>query len=478
VGIPKRDGNRSVVIHDLIAIGVLAGIKGFFLGKFGIYDWRDNDGVGYVFLAEALSHSETWISVPDLHTSVLPLSLLRLPGYSVIILISKAVAGEWWMQMIIALQLVVSLAASYVLYRTIAALSRVWVLGLIGASIFALSYQAYYERLVLTDGLYTSVAVIVVSYPAALVYKQQKLEVWEALCIGVALGILFLLRDTAVVFALCAAPLFYLVARVGNRKMDCWKTLAGIYLPVLVLAIALGSWNRLRAGHFIFTTAAQTVAILALASAQKQSGTPLFDADGILDSVANKHLQVYNLAEIVDINQTLHSVYKFDAPYIAKIAIKRYFQAWRDHPEAMTKYFASNFDKFRHVAVSPFVYEWLSSGRDLYVHYCEKLSFWCFVILPAGWLCVGILFGAFSRPARTRSLLIAALWIIVAGTAASHAALWVEPRYFLSTIGPLFLIAAISIGTILNVGQWIVQLIERAVANLHSGARGKIDEPW
>src|SRR4051812_2031621 len=68
-------------VIDLLAAALLAGIKAYLLGKYGISNWQESDGNGYVLLAEEMTKGTMWLSLEP-SSLIAPLSLFRLPGYS------------------------------------------------------------------------------------------------------------------------------------------------------------------------------------------------------------------------------------------------------------------------------------------------------------------------------------------------------------------------------------------------------------
>jgi hypothetical protein len=112
----------------------------------------------------------------------LPLSLLRLPGYSLLIIAAQDVFGSWWMEALTALQMSVMLYANFLVYRAAALFSRLWIVGLAAACAFALTRVSYYERFVLTDAFSVALFTIVTCHLAIAVYSGRHLT--ERDCFG------------------------------------------------------------------------------------------------------------------------------------------------------------------------------------------------------------------------------------------------------------------------------------------------------
>lgn len=318
----------QLIKHDLVAAAVLAAIKAYFLGKYGIYPWNDNDGVGYIALAEQLADGMAWVSVPDLNTSYMPISLLRLPGYPLLILASKAIAGNDWIPFLITAQLVLSFFASYVLYRVVSIISAVRICGFMCAVIFAVSYQAYFERFILTDSLYASVFPLIICYAAFHSYIRKQVGTVAVAAIGLTLGLLFLMREATLVLAFGLAPL--LILAVSNGGRGAWaKSLALAFAPLVITVAAVLVGNVSRTGKPVITTGAQLVLTLTLVIVHEQ-GTTIFKGNSRFDEVARQRgdagaaARAFDIGrafqETVDINQDLFQRYQMTSPEIASAA--------------------------------------------------------------------------------------------------------------------------------------------------------------
>lgn len=188
--------------RDLVVITILAIIKVYLLAKFGVSDWRDNDGAGYIMLAESFEQWQTWVSVPDLQSTIIPLSLLRMPGYSLFILLIRVTAGDFWITALITLQLLASVFATFVLYRTIWSLCRIWVVGMLGAAWFASSSIGYFDLCILSDSLTTSIFTILLCWIGLVVFRGRLLRPLGVASIATAFILLFLLREANMLLTL------------------------------------------------------------------------------------------------------------------------------------------------------------------------------------------------------------------------------------------------------------------------------------
>ncbi len=85
---------------------------------------------------------------------------------------------------------------------------------------FAVSYQAYFERFILTDSLYTSLFTLIVCYAASHSYMEKEVGALAMAAIGLMLGLLFLMREATLVLAFELAPLLILAVSNG-RGVPC-----------------------------------------------------------------------------------------------------------------------------------------------------------------------------------------------------------------------------------------------------------------
>jgi hypothetical protein len=437
---------------DLVAAAVLAAIKAYFLGKYGIYPWNDNDGVGYIALAEQLAGGMAWVSVPDLNTSYMPISLLRLPGYPLLVLASKAIAGTAWIPFLVTGQLVLSFVASYVLYRVVSTISGMRIFGLLCAVIFAVSYQAYFERFILTDSLYASVFTLIICYAALHSYTGKQVGTVAVAAIGLTLGLLFLMREATIVLAFGLAPLLILAVSNGERGAKHWaKSLTLAFAPLVITVAAVLIWNVARIGKPVITTGAQLVLTLTLVIVHER-GTTIFDDNSLFDEVARQRVDPgpavraidigRSFQETVAINQDLFQRYKMTSPEIALAAQKKYFFTWLKHPGSMLGYTNTGISDAFLLLYSPFIERLLEpESQEKYREWCKAAFKLASIYLPLFWLVAAI-----SNRVRGRSYLVASLAILIWVTVVSYAALHLEIRYLLPILAPVFLVLAISVG--------------------------------
>lgn len=420
----------------LTAISFLVGIKYYFLYEYGIYPWNNNDGVGYVAYAEQLKQLATWFSVPDYDSFWQPITIFRMPGYPIIILIFQIVFGEAWHFSIVFFQLIISGVAGYVLYKVSSDLSGSRLIGLLSCIIYSISNVAVFERYALTDSLYVSLLTIIICYCTCQFVNSKVVNVTALISIGICLGVLFLIRDFT--FYLLPAFLILIFVWIWGGTHSIKKFLNGtvlVTLPLLFIMVVFVSWNYLRVGHVVLTTGAQTGALWTLAKVE-ESGESIFNTDSSLDIVARKHFSTYEFSEIAKINEELFDSYGMKSVDIARAATSKYFEVWFEHTEAMQRNWHNNWSQAKRTFFSPFIYEYLSPiPRDWYSFYSTKIFIWCLWI-PVILFFLEIITFNFRKDLVAASILIAiVLWL-----AFSYSAIHMELRYMMPAIAPMLLV--------------------------------------
>jgi hypothetical protein len=434
--------------RDLVAIAIFAAIKAYLLGSLGAYDWHGNDGVGYVALAEQLQRWATWVSVPDLASKLMPISLLRIPGYSLLIVAAQAAVGDGWFAALIAIQLSASLFATFVLYRAIWSFSGFWFIGVLGAAWFATSYVGFFERIILSDSLTISLFTVLLSCVSLAAFRCRLLSPVGAASIATAFPILFLLREANILMAFTLVPLVFL-ALPRERRL---ARLATVYAPLVAMFLLVGLWQQSRTGYFLVTTGGQASPIGAVALVDKIS--PVLDQNSAVDLAVRSITDTMTQAEIekepwpviYKINERLAADLNIRAPELARLILGRYISVWLNHPAEMAAYVGRNQAIVRIAGVSPFIYDDVrlaAHTRDLYSYYSQQVVQWGLIKLPVLWLFIVII----AAPLRRTALIVLALWLFAITVVAFHSAIYLETRYVLPTLGPILLVIALTIGS-------------------------------
>ena len=341
---------------DGAALALIIAIKLYLLASYGINEWRDNDAVGYIGLADQLLQAQTWTQVPDLDFAMMPISLLRIPGYALLIIAVRCMAGSYWMQAIVGLHLIAATGR------------RSCSIGPSGASQGSgcSPWPACCGSASATSAIST-----VSSYPTACrsrcsrrwsrgwrwLRRRRPRTAMAILDGGLGFAAAFLLREANIVFAFSLAPLVLLAVWRGAGP----RALVPIYAPVIAAFLLIGAWQSYRTGSFLITTGGQGNPVLAIVIADKMSpmlGESVVDK-AIRDSVAARSIDDIKrepMTMINDVNRLLIERTGARAPELARMLLARYVQRWLDHPLTMLDYVKSQEHLARMAGVSPYLY--------------------------------------------------------------------------------------------------------------------------
>jgi hypothetical protein len=452
--------------RDAIALTVLAGIHFFFLGKYGIYDWHNNDGQNYYELSQALRSSQTWVSVPDLHDYI-PLSLLRLPLYPMLIIVAENVFGRFWAEAVVVAQMAAVLYANFILYRAATLFSRLWIVGIGAACLFALTLVSTFERYVLTDAFAFALFTLVICHVSTAVYEGRYLTKGQILALAAAFAALFLFREANPIFSLALAPLILAAVAPGLRT----SAAARIFGPMLAVMLAIGLWNVYRVGSFVITVGSTLAPVLALYQADKIGG--VLDQDHPIDRAIKEEMKQFDYSYVITINERLKKELSVQSPGLVPYTTKRYLSAWLNHPVTMVRYVASNWQAAKSAFVSVYIYdnaEIPPGTKNSYLWWSQQIMIFGMMFCPLAWVV-----GAAFRGLRRQAWIVGSLWAFSASVIFLYCALWFEMRYILPMLGAALLILALSCGAILravNVALRMTGVIQpiRVTSCFHHGA--------
>lgn len=437
---------------DSIAVSAIVGIHFFLLGKYGIYDWKINDGVGYYNLAQNLREWRFWVSVPDLHEA-LSVTLLRLPLYSLLIMAAQDIFGRFWTEAIVAAQMAAVIVANLLLYRVLVMFSGLWIIGTAAAVLFALTPINLFARYILTDSLVLALFTIVTCRLAVMVYKTSYLTKFQMWSLGVTFAVLFLLREADLVFALALSPL--VVSCIAARRV---RAVARVYAPMIVMFLVIGFWNTYRVGTFIITTGATFNPIISLSAADKIS--PVLDDRDVIDRTIKETYKgaVGNeMAELLEISRILKDELNVDAAKLSSIMTKRYLSAWLHHPVTMAMRLLNN---WQDDARNAFVLSKISNDPNLteftkrsYQWLSQQIMIWALIICPLGCIIVG----AVVPRLRREVFLVCSLWLFSASLVVFYCAMHFEQRYLFPMYGSALMILALSCGMAFRTAQFRIR---------------------
>lgn len=299
------------------------------------------DTPAYIEFARRILEEEAWRSAIDSSAPFSPTEF-RIIGYPAIIAACMLLAGEYWPWMIVAIQITLSLFASFLSLRLGIALGLGPRFAALAVVMTGTSLRLVHDQAILTDSLNASLLMTILCVLLTRLVQKRDFGFGEGAALGLCLALAFLLREGMLTLAvLLLAPLSarVFIASVGRR----WRAaLAAIlfFIPLMVTAEIYRSWNAARAGDAFITTGAQTVYLMGLTKAARYDAT-LFDKNGDLDQAARSVLSSYDFFDAVETIGMLSKA-GYDPRAIAQMAQARYFQAWLEKPRAMTRMMLSH----------------------------------------------------------------------------------------------------------------------------------------
>ena len=331
---PPESNNPAVeaipVLPVALGFAALISIKLGFLAAYGPTFLPDSGGyvdIGNFILAGRLND-------PALAGGIFPPTLFRIIGYPAIIALMKAVSGEFWPWLVVALQFAFSFAATAATYRLARAFGLGFWLSFASATLQATSLPLVLDQAIITDSLYASLITLAIC-TLAIAIVRGRLRLAAGIGVGLLLAAAFLLREATIFMLLGFVPLAGAAAfRNGLPASRKIVALIGILLPLILIHQLYLEWNRSRIGARIATSAAQTALVLALVDAARHEPR-IFSGDTALDQVARQVVRNHDFFEVREINKRLFEERGRSAAQMAGDAHDAYFRAWREYPRAM-----------------------------------------------------------------------------------------------------------------------------------------------
>jgi hypothetical protein len=423
-------------------LGIIA-VETYSLWKFGLTPIENRDGWVYARFADQLSFAAGVTPLPPAEDwRDIFVNFFRMPGYPLIISISKWVAGPYWQSFLVSVQLIFAVLAAYSVFRVSWRISGYLLVGLGCAGLFLFSHRIQFDRAILTDSLCTSVITILVCHAAMASYEKRVPSLKSFLIAGLSLACLFWIRESVLVIGIAAAPLAFLVLSPLHNRREILTRLATLYLPVFVSVLLVLLSNYIRTGYLFVTT--QSMSSLWTGILMEQNGTPVFTGNNALDRVARETLKNYNYTEQMEINRRLLVDHGMSGPQQAALAQQKYFQIWHDHPVIMTQMSIGNLREWRNVFIVSELIGLFPKWYDDYVLYARFLAYLCAIIIPVSMAVLSI----FVLSTRPSLLIVSALLIFVGMPIFFHAAIVIDLRYLIFATAPLLLILALFIRSI------------------------------
>lgn len=346
-----------------VTLAMLAAAKAGFLAVLGPVFLPDSDD--YVLFADAILTGGGWARSLDLHAEMFPLTAFRVIGYPALIALFKVLFGGAWDWLLIALQMILSLGATAMIWRlTLRLTGRVWPAA-VAAAAQGLGLAFVLDQCVLTDSLHAALLTLLAAHMALGLLDGRQPGMVEALGLGLVLLAAFLLREAGAVMHLALWPLIL----AWSLKTPGGLRRAGLVLIVFLVPLGLGiqaykAWNQMRSSERFVTTVAQTAMyhpVLDLA----RRGVPVFAEDPLLaDATGLLPLHPIPGVTFSIINQHLKAAHGLNALAVARHAETLFYDHWRRHPVARAAIYLGRMDpRYAYLAFMPL------SGP-------ERLSLW------------------------------------------------------------------------------------------------------
>jgi hypothetical protein len=418
----------------------MVAVEAYFLWKFGLTPIDNRDGWFYARFADYLSFGAGVTSVPPAEDwrDIFAI-FFRMPGYPLIISISKWVAGSYWQSFLVSVQLMVAVLAAYSVFRVSWRISGYFLVGLSCGALFLFSHRIQFDRAVLTDSLSTSVITILVCHAVMALCEKRVPSLQSFLIAGLSLACLFWIRESALVIGMAAAPLVFLLLSPLHSAREIVKRLAMFYLPVFISLLVVLFSHFMRTGYMFVTT--QPMSGIFTAILLEKEGTPVFTGDNVLDQVARQTLRNYNYTEAMEINRRLLVDHGITGPQQAVLGQQKYLQIWRDHPVIMAEMFIENLREWPNVFVVSELIDLVPEWYNDYVLCARFLAYLCAIILPLSIAALAI----FVRSARSIFFMVSALIIFIGMPIWFYAVIVMEIRYLIFATAPLLIILALFI---------------------------------
>jgi len=468
----------------MVSFAVLAALKAMLIAVYGPLIHPDTSG--YLDYAGLMLDGGMWLHAVDLETLAKPPEVLRTIGYPALIAAARVLGGAGWAYLVIGLQSVVSLLASYAVYRLALTLARSLPWALLAALLYSTSMILTYDVSLLSDSLFTNLTVIVVAALAINYATAGSAGARRLIGLGAIFTLALLMRDAGRYIL----PLLMLLAAMGayrDRPVGWLTVRTGVAfaLPAVVALAAYMAWNQYRASDAFVTTGGQTVYLNAVVGMAEW--TRDFDGTTPLDRVARELVRRYDQAEALDIGRALHQRYGLTAPDIARLAFARYLATVVRHPLAFIRYAGdelnlklvfmlanplASFEELHQLATGQRLDGPVSQWRELVGKFSLARAL-RLVGHIAGRIASAVLFLAFFigvpvsvlRAVARRNMagemaLMAWLWLFYTGAILMHAAVYLELRYV------MFAVPAAVVG-----GLWVLSRTTMAKTPQGGGAR-------
>lgn len=321
---------------------LLLAVRAVLLAIYGPVEAPDSGG--YIAYANIILAGQ--LNNQSLAADLAPHTVFRMIGYPAVLAAGLLVAGKLWAWLVVALQILLTLASVAALYRVALLLCGTRVMAVLAGLAYGLSMPLVFDQMILTDSLAASVLILAACHLAVCILQRRPLRWQGAVVAGMLLAITFLIREASLLLAGTGLLPLALAAAFADRWPERpWRLLRLSGLPRIAIALAVllpvlltwqgyRLWNADRLGVPLVTSVGQSTILQGLAvSAQRNPA--VFDRSHVFDRVAAETFSTYSFDEIWLINGRLYKEYGMTADRIASAAYTSYFRAWLREPLSM-----------------------------------------------------------------------------------------------------------------------------------------------
>jgi hypothetical protein len=394
-------------------------------------------------------------------------------GYPLLIAGASIVFGAQWSTVLVLVQIILSVFATWHVYLLANDLSKLRLVGLCAAGVYALSYVLVVDLFLLSDSLYNSLGVIIVCRLALAHLQNGPAKSRMVALLGALVALAFLLRE----FQLYQAPLIlpFVIAyswRTEHRAAARIALVLKFVLPLTLVAVAYQTWNVVRTGERFITTGPQTAAVWALAKLAEQ-GTSVFNGHSPVDLVARETFKTFEFAEVGQFNERMWRDYELNGIHIAREAQSKFYSTAVKFPIAVLTrslynlvlvewIFRPGFIPLRDAvlredtcfgASPPQGYASNLCNLEAQTYIPSRRVFLLFIVLVPTHLIAMVTFWV---PLNQRMQTAACLWTAGVGSLVLYSFVNMEIRYVLTTLAFMLAVLALYVG-------WFVEAAQKAI---------------
>lgn len=431
-----------------------------------------DDTHGYVAYAHFIQSDPAvwWSGVVGEHAGAPVEVWTRQWGYAVVITATRFCSGALWPWFLVCVQCAVSLAVAVRAWHFVRALVSD---GIATAAVFLVwtTGAALLDTTILTDSLFSSGAVYVVSTIGIWVLGVRESRLRAVAALGCCLAGMYALREMGLFLMALMGPLFLvwwtrhaLEHRGARARLRLVVIIGTILVPLVATTVATRAWNNQRIGERVDTLGAMSGYLYTLVSYQSHGVDVLDLGCGDAPEPPDACGQTFAADAVWPTIHTLHSM-GFSYGMLAEHPKQLFWDAWRSDPGGMA------FAMVRRVSPRPYL-DLFNPAHTAYLATLwatgEPLGPWSHETLarliareptvadgvslaangPWQVMNLALMFGSFCVPIvvwRRRVIVLApakaglflSLWVFAWGALAMFTAIHVELRY-LGPVAPWF----------------------------------------